>query len=195
MAACISMRLSIWEGARNPADCPSTSKCRCPVLFSQMLPSAKIQLGCHLPQALVEATDGVPGRRQGCPVCTVQALLPQACLLSDMEAGRCWGVLQRPTRVVWSVLNLVIWGKKSWDFWDFICLVYIYCIFFNILIFTNMSVTSDEKAEHIFPDSTYVWQNARKESFPPCFWLNDSSVEWKMVIYYECWHPGDCAFN
>lgn len=86
-------------------------------------------------------------------------------------------------------------GEKSWDFWDFICLVYIYCIFFNILIFTNMSVTSDEKAEHIFPDSTYVWQNARKESFPPCFWLNDSSVEWKMVIYYECWHPGDCAFN
>lgn len=39
MAARISIMLSIWERARNPADCLSPSKCRCPVLFSQMLPS------------------------------------------------------------------------------------------------------------------------------------------------------------
>lgn len=64
--------------------------------------------------------------------------------------------------------------------------------FFQYLIFLQ---TSDEKAEHIFPDRTYVWQNARKDSFPPRFWLNDNNIEWKMVIYYECWHPGDCAFN
>lgn len=191
MAACISIRLSIWEGARNPADCLSISKCRCPVLFSQKLPSRQNSAWVSFAPSPSGSHRWCAKPRTGLP-CMHCAGVATPSLFAKWYGS--WKMLGSFTATHQGSLKCSKFsnlGGKMRLYLSGLDALY----FSNILIFTNMSVTSDEKAEHIFPDSTYVWQNARKESFPPCFWLNDSSTEWKMVIYYECWHPGDCAFN
>lgn len=135
MAAHISIMLSIWERARNPADCLSTSKCRCPVLFSQMLPSRQNS-------AWVSFTPSPSGSHRWCAKpwtglsCIHCAGGATPSLFAKWYGS--WKMLESFTATHQGSLKCSKFSNlKKKKPWDIICLVYLHCIFSNILFFTN----------------------------------------------------------
>lgn len=147
---------------KNPVDCLNTSKYRCLSQFRS-----------HLPQPSWKPGWCVAGHSRGCSVIPVQ--MAWGCLLGT-RAGRCYRLLQQPNGVVRSVLDLVI-GKNLRLYLS--GLLKFYFFWWDTLNFTNAPVAEQLKGRTWFSYSTWVWQNARKESLPPRFRVNDNNIGWK----------------